>query len=62
MRRDTKETINLLSLIIGIVLIVVGLGGSAITIPTRNPILIVPILSLIIGAILALMGGLRKWG
>jgi len=61
-RRDTKETINLLSLIIGIVLIVVGLGGSAITIPTRNPILIVPILSLIIGAILALMGGLRKWG
>lgn len=62
MKRDTKETVNLLSLIIGIALIIVGLGGVAILIPAKSSILIAPILSLIIGAILALMGGLRKWG
>ncbi|MBS3074734.1 hypothetical protein J4447_04785 [Candidatus Pacearchaeota archaeon] len=62
MRKGTKETINLLSLIIGIVLIIVGLGGFAITIPTRSQIIIAPILSLLIGALLSLMGGLRKWG
>jgi len=61
-RKGTKETINLLSLIIGIVLIIVGLGGFAITIPTRSQIIIAPILSLLIGALLSLMGGLRKWG
>ena len=59
--KNTKETMNLLSLIIGIFFIIVGLGGSAITIPPKNPLLIAPILSLVVGAILALMGGLRKW-
>lgn len=62
MKRQTKETINLISLVIGVVLIIVGLGGSAITIQAKSPIIIVPIISLILGAILALMGGLRKWG
>ncbi len=38
MKKETKETINLLSLIIGIVFIVLGLAGSAITIPTKNSI------------------------
>ena len=62
MKRGTKETVNLLSLIFGIILIIVGLGGSAILIPARSPLILAPILSLIIGSILALMGGLRKWG
>ena len=62
MKRQTKENINLLSLIIGIFLIIIGLGGSAIIIPAKNSLIIAPILSLTIGAILALMGGLRKWG
>lgn len=62
MNRNTKETVNLLSLIVGIFLIIIGLGGSAIAIPTKNPIILFPIISLIIGAVLALMGGLRKWG
>ena len=62
MRRQTKETANLISLVIGVILIIAGLGGSAIIIPTKSQIIIVPIISLIIGSILALMGGLRKWG
>ena len=60
-KRRSREGINLASLVIGIFLIIVGLAGSAITIPTRNPIIIAPIALLVIGAILALMGGLRKW-
>lgn len=62
MKKTTKEKINLVSLIIGIIFIIVGLAGSAITIPTKDPILIAPIISLLLGAVLALMGGLRKWG
>ena len=62
MKRGTKENINLLSLIFGIILIIVGLGGSAILIPARSSLIFVPVLSLVIGSILALMGGLRKWG
>jgi len=62
MKRQTKETINFISLIFGIFLIIMGLGGSAITIPTQQPIIILPIISLIVGAILAIMGGLEKWG
>lgn len=62
MKRQTKENLNLISLVVGIFLIIVGLGGSAITIPTGNPVIIAPIASLIIGAFLALTGGLRKWG
>ncbi len=60
-KKDSRENINLASLIIGIVFIVIGLAGSAITIPTKSPIIMAPIISLIVGAILALMGGLRKW-
>jgi uncharacterized membrane-anchored protein len=60
-KRKTKESINLASLVVGIILIILGLAGSAITIPTRTPIIIAPIILLIIGSILALMGGLRKW-
>ncbi len=56
-----SETKNLISLIVGIFLILVGLGSFAITIPLKSPIIIAPVVSLIIGAILALMGGLRKW-
>jgi len=62
MKRGNKETFNLISLVVGIILIILGLAGSAITIPTKNPILIAPLVLLVIGAILALMGGLRKWG
>ena len=62
MRSQTRENINLVSLIAGIILILIGLAGSAITIPTKNPIIIAPIILLLIGAILSLMGGLRKWG
>ena len=62
MKKKNKETANLISLVIGVILIIIGLAGSAITIPTKTTIIIAPILSLIIGAILALMGGLRKWG
>ena len=49
MRRQTKETANLISLVIGVILIIAGLGGSAIIIPTKSQIIIVPIISLIIG-------------
>lgn len=62
MKRETKETINFISLIGGIFLIMAGLTGSAITIPTKQPIIILPLLSLVIGAILAIVGGLEKWG
>ncbi|MBS3092582.1 hypothetical protein J4466_04145 [Candidatus Pacearchaeota archaeon] len=62
MKRGAKETANLLSLICGIILIIVGLGGSAILIPARSSLILAPMFSLIIGSILALMGGLRKWG
>jgi len=62
MKRETKENVNLVSLAAGIIFILIGLGGSAITIPSKSPIIIAPIISLIIGAFLALMGGLRKWG
>jgi len=62
MRRETKEKVNLASLVAGIILILIGLGGSAITIPTKSLIIIAPITSLVIGAFLALIGGLRKWG
>jgi hypothetical protein len=55
------ETGNFISLIIGIILIIAGLGGTAITIPLKNSLVIAPIASLVIGAFLALMGGLRKW-
>ena len=60
-RKKSREKVNLVSLVVGIVLIVFGLAGSAITIPTGNAIIIAPIVSLILGAILALLGGLRKW-
>ncbi len=56
-----KDTYNFISLIVGIILIFIGLGGVSIAIPTKSPIIIVPIMSLIVGAILALMGGLRRW-
>jgi len=62
MKKKTKETLNLLSLIMGIIFIIIGLIGSAIIIPTKNQMIIAPLLSLVIGAFLALMGGLRKWG
>lgn len=56
---ERKEK-NFVSLIIGIILIIVGLGGIAI-IPYENPIIVAPLLSLIAGEILALIGGLKKW-
>ncbi len=56
-----KDTRNLISIIIGIFFILAGLGGVAITIPTTEPIIIIPALSLVIGAILSLLGGFRKW-
>jgi len=62
MKRETKEIVNLTSLIVGIILIIIGLGGSAIIIPMKSPTVIAPIGSLIVGAILAIVGGLRKWG
>ncbi len=62
MKKQTKENINFLSLVMGIIFIIVGLIGSSITIPTKELVIIVPVSFLIIGAVLALMGGLRKWG
>lgn len=56
-----NETGNFISLIIGIILIIAGLGGTVITIPMKTPIILAPIASLVIGAFLALMGGLREW-
>ena len=56
MNRQTKENINLASLIIGIIFILIGLAGSAITIPTKNSIIIAPIILLVVGALLSLMG------
>jgi len=56
-----KRNKNLTSLIFGIILIFAGLTGSAITIPSQKIIIIIPLLSLIIGAILSIMGGLEKW-
>jgi len=61
MKKETKETTNLSSLIVGIFFIIIGLVGSAITLPANNHI-IAPFLFLVAGAFLALMGGLRKWG
>lgn len=62
MKKQTKETINLLSLIIGILMIIIGLVGFAITFSAGNYFIIIFVLFLVLGAILALMGGLRKWG
>ncbi|MBI2632319.1 hypothetical protein HYW75_04920 [Candidatus Pacearchaeota archaeon] len=58
MRKDSR---NLLSLLAGIFLVFIGLTGTIITIPSSKPIIILPVLSLVIGAILAILGGLRKW-
>jgi len=55
------ETGNFISLVVGIILIIAGLGGTAITISMKDPIIFAPIALLIIGAFLALMGGLREW-
>ena len=52
---------NLISIIIGTVLILIGLAGVSITLPLKDNLIIIPGLSLILGAILALMGGLGKW-
>ena len=52
---------NLISIIIGSVFILIGLAGVSITLPLKNNLIIIPAFSLIIGAILALMGGLGKW-
>ena len=53
---------NLISIIIGYALILIGLTGVSIILPLKNNLMIIiPGLSLIIGAILALMGGLGKW-
>lgn len=56
-----KDTYNFISLIAGIILIFIGLAGVSLTISTRNLIIILPTIALIVGAFLALMGGLRKW-
>ncbi len=56
-----KESINLASLIVGIFLIIIGLISSAVTLPTKSSMIIFPVVSLLVGAFLALMGGLRKW-
>ncbi len=65
MKKETKESVNLFSLIAGIILILIGLVGLAITLPLDD-ISLIPILIsvglLVLGATLALMGGLRKWG
>ncbi len=61
MIKKKREKLNLSSLVIGIILIITGLTGSAIIIPTKQSISVAPIILLIIGAFLALMGGLRKW-
>jgi len=60
-KKKKHETINFISLVIGIILILIGLLSSAIIIPTKDPIVIAPIALLVIGAILALLGGLRIW-
>lgn len=54
---------NLVSLIIGAILILIGLAWASIIINTGNItiITIIPGIFLIIGTILALMGGLWKW-
>jgi len=56
-----KRNKNLTSLIFGIILIIAGLTGSAITIPSQKLIIILPALFLVVGAILSIMGGLEKW-
>lgn len=56
-----KESKNLISLITGIFLILIGLSGTVLTISTKSPIIVAPAGLLIIGIILALLGGLRKW-
>ena len=58
-KRKEKEQLNLYSLIIGIFFIVIGLVSFAMTISIKK-IIFIPIIVLIIGAFLALMGGLRK--
>ena len=58
MRSRTK---NLYSLISGKIFILVGLRGTIITSQASKPIIIIPIVSLVIGAILAILGGLEKW-
>lgn len=57
----TKENRNLTSLILGILLILTGLTGTALFISKDKSLIIYPIITLVIGAILALLGGLRKW-
>jgi len=56
-----KERRNFISLIIGIVLILVGLSWTVIGLNNLNLIIIVPVLLLVVGSILAFLGGLRKW-
>ena len=56
-----KEKKNLTSLIIGIILTLIGLSGVVITIPGPSSITIAPAILLILGIILALLGGLGKW-
>lgn len=56
-----KEAKNFTSLIIGIILVIIGMSGTIITLPTQSKIIILPILSIIIGAVLAITGGLGKW-
>jgi len=60
-KMSKKESINLASLIVGIFLIIIGLISSAVTLPTKSSMIIFPVVSLLVGAFLALMGGLRKW-
>lgn len=56
-----KEKKNFTALIIGIILVIIGMSGTIITLPTQSKIIIVPVLSIIIGAVLAITGGLGKW-
>ena len=56
-----KETKNFTALIIGIILVIIGMSGTIITLPTQSKIIILPVLSIIIGAVLAITGGLGKW-
>lgn len=62
-KKKKHEVANLISLIIGIILILSGLGGVAIAIAisSKSLIIILSSISLLIGAILALVGGLRGW-
>ena len=59
----TKRRKNLASLIVGIILILLGLGGSTITLINFGTTLIglSPTPALILGAFFALMGGYRRW-